>query len=74
MKSRKQDPKSFEKYLDSNRLFSHIISHGKDLPLADAAIYLQEYSGDKVRIRTLYQLVCYSIGIIVVIHIRAGGL
>ena len=57
MKSNKQDLKSFEKYLDSKRLFSHIISHGMEMPLADVAIYLQEYSGDKVsrtgsRIRT----------------------
>ena len=49
MKSGKQDPKSFEKYLDSKRLFTHIIRYGKELPLADVALYLQEYSGDKVR-------------------------
>ena len=45
MKSGKQDPKSF----DSRRLFAHIIRQGKELPLADVVIYLQEYSGDKVR-------------------------
>ena len=49
MKSGKQDPKSFEKYLDSRRLFAHIVRQGKELPLADVAIYLQEYSGYKVR-------------------------
>ena len=49
MKSGKQDPKSFEKCLDSKRLFTHIIRQGKELPLADVAIYLQEYTGDKVR-------------------------
>ena len=50
MKSRKQEAKSFEMYLDSKRLFSHIISQGNEchLPLDDVTTCLQEYSGDKV--------------------------
>ena len=50
MKSRKRNAKSVEKYLDSKRLFSHIISQGKEchLPLSDVTKCLQEYSGLKV--------------------------